>query len=328
MDASVRALNPAIADVAPAGGGRSVAAFHLVPPAQTAIDFMLWASLGLGFLIWFSRRRVAVATWVVASPARSFARPEASDLALAALDGALSVAVWATLAFTLWLKLSTGRAVFLLQPCHISNLVLCLLTLAAGRGRWGVVAARAFWVDLLAKYGTAAALIVPDIGPAPAWGEVSCFFIQHWVLCLLPAVWLLRRRFDVYHGTPGAVLFAWGAVAALHFGLLLPVSVATGRNVNYMMAPPRGVLPSFLPPAFVTTYYRTVISTMGVPIAAAVRALAVAPLVTLGIALTPGGEAVPAKSHASASESEARTPAGEVKERAPGRRRSPRSRRR
>ena len=302
LDLAVRSLNPSIADVAPTGVGRSVAAFWLVPPAQTAVDFAVWTSLGVFLLTWPSRLRT---TWVVASPARVYERMSAADFVLAAVDGALSMAAWATLAFTIWLKLSTGRAVFLLQPCHISNLLLCMLTLASGQGRWRNVAARAFWIDLLAKYGTAAALIVPDIGPTPAWGEVACFFVQHWVLCLLPAVWLLRRRFDVFVGTPGAVLFAWAAVAALHFGLLLPVSVFTGRNVNYMMAPPRGAYPA----AFSRTYYRSIIAAAGVPIAAAVRALAVAPLTTLGIALTPtsepAGDDVPVKKRSKVEDSQA-----------------------
>jgi len=213
------------------------------------------------------------------------------------VDVALRVSVWATAVSTLYIKLVTGRAIFLLQPCHISNALLCALTLIDARGPLGELSSRALWVDLLAKYGTAAALIVPDVGPAPIWGETFSFFFQHWVLCLLPAVWLLRRRFTLFTGTR-ALLFAWACTCALHFCVLLPVTLLAGMNVNYMGAPPPGVFPHNLLP---TEYYRSCIAVAGIGMAAGMRYLVVAPLATLGEALaaagaSDGGEDMPAKS--------------------------------
>jgi hypothetical protein len=270
---------------------RSTNAFWLVPPAQTAADFFLW-TLFFAYLLWaLPRPRARLwplprsALWLEAVPASApapmpWSAAGAAQAALFAADMALRAAAWCTAASTLWIKLSTGRGLFLLQPCHLSNALLCALTVVDARGRWGGVAARALWVDVLAKYGTMAALIWPDIGPSPVYGERTSFFVQHWVLTLLPAVWLLRRRFAFFAG-PRALAYGWAAVGALHVGFLLPAGALTGNNLNYMFAPPPGVYPRALP----LLYYRSFSATAGIAIAAAMRYGLAAPLATLGGAL-------------------------------------------
>jgi hypothetical protein len=331
LDALLSRAFPLVRPGAERPSDRSTSAFWLVPPAQTAADFLLW-SLFFAWLLWaLPRARARLwplprsALWLEAVPASApapapLSAAGAAQAALWLVDMALRAAVWCTAASTLWIKLSTGRGLFLLQarcarsrgagvlrarcraprralltppsslpppqPCHLSNALLCALTVVDARGRWGGVAARALWVDLLAKYGTMAALVWPDIGPSPVFGETASFFVQHWVLTLLPAVWLLRRRFALFRGAR-ALAYAWAAVGALHFGLLLPVGALTGNNINYMFAPPPGVYPRALP----LLYYRSAIAVAGVPIAVAMRYGLVAPLATLGGALAAAAEA-------------------------------------
>lgn len=267
-------------------------AYWLTSPAQAGADLIGWTSL-LAVVFWVFFREDSARLWRVAVqpalPASGFLHT-----VLAVADVTLRGSVWATAASTLYIKIVTNRAIFLLQPCHISNALLCVLTLVDARGPWGVWAARALWVDLLAKYGTAAALIVPDVGPSPIWGETFSFFFQHWVLCLLPAVWLLRQRFALFTGAR-AVLFAWACISALHFCLLLPVTLLFGMNVNYMAAPPPGVFPRNILPI---EYYRSCIAVAGIGMAAGMRFLVVAPLATVGeviAAYSDSAEKLPAK---------------------------------
>ena len=278
-DAAARWVNPSL-PFAPPPPTRATDAHWLVPPAHTVADWAAWSLLFFAVLALLPSRACGGrrALWRVAVPAA----PQAASGAAAAADAALRAGVWATAASTLWLKLSTGRGLFLLQPCHLSNALLCALTLAPGGGGGGgggdSLAARAAWVDALAKYGTAAALLWPDIGPDPAPGEVTSFFLQHALLCALPALWIARRRYPLYAGAR-ALAYAWAVVGAIHFAALLPASVLAGKNVNYMMMPPPGVYPKSLAPI---AWYRSVIALAGIPLALAMRYAVLAPIAAVG----------------------------------------------
>lgn len=282
LDAAVRAMAPRVLPALDASD--DTRAFWLTSPAQMGADFLVWTPL-LAAVFWALLRDGPARLWRVAvSPAPPSTRGAVQAL-LAAADAALRVCAWATYAVTLTIKLSMGRAIFLLQPCHVSNALICALTLVDARGPWGDWAARALWVDMLAKYGTATALIVADVGPAPVWGETACFFIQHWMLVLLPAVWLLRRRFAVFTGAR-AIIFAWAVCSVQHLCFLLPVNLLSGRNVNYMSAPPPGVFPAALLPV---EYYRSFIAVGGIFMSFAMCLFFVSPLASLGEVLTADG---------------------------------------
>jgi uncharacterized membrane protein YwaF len=144
--------------------------------------------------------------------------------------------------------LGRPRLAYLLQPCHLSNFILLLLSCQ----RASAHAAWLFEFYLVSAYGALLALATPDLRGLdlfpfgwPGWEgytwEKVSFFVQHALLLLLPAVWIARRRFDLVK-PPSAdwqgCLTMWAVFSAMHWDLFAPVSYATGHNLNYMLAPP------------------------------------------------------------------------------------------
>jgi hypothetical protein len=63
-------------------------------------------------------------------------------------------------------------------------------------------------------------------------GERILFYVQHVTLVVAPLVAILCRRFFLYRPR---VLYCWGLMACYHWNVLLPVSLLTGTNLNFMM---------------------------------------------------------------------------------------------
>jgi hypothetical protein len=96
--------------------------------------------------------------------------------------------------------------------------------------------------------------------------ERFSFVLQHILLIVLPLIWVVQRRYDLYkvryalhcsryctssmsHRSPSLVclfgsqgfrptLMCWAAFFLMHLDLFWPVSLFTLSNVNYMMVPP------------------------------------------------------------------------------------------
>lgn len=164
----------------------------------------------------------------------------------------LQVLCWACAAATLFYKGSTGRLIYLLQPCHLSNALLLLLTLLPRGSR---LATWLFFFNLHTAYGTWMAVLMPDLKNLILPGEVLYFFTQHGMLLALPAVWLVRRRYALFAHSARLTTLMWALFALLHFGVLLPVSLMTNTNINYMMMPFNGY-----PKALVPQLYRHVVT--------------------------------------------------------------------
>ena len=184
---------------------------------------------------------------------------------LRVLDWVCTAGVWATGVMTVYFKLQgdcAGRPklAYIVQPCHLSNFLLCVLSLL----HTTPASSALFELYLNFSYGALLALATPDtrgLDNLPlfpggdttyTWEKVS-FFAQHALLVLLPMVWILRRRFSLT-APPSvdarALLLAWALQCILHWGFFLPLSLATGHNVNYMLVPPGGPLWLLPKPAF------------------------------------------------------------------------------
>lgn len=79
------------------------------------------------------------------------------------------------------------------------------------------------------------------------------------MLILLPAIWIVRRKYDLYGGF-FPLLWTWTTFFLIHVNIFLPVSLLStnldteGRNINYMMVPPKG------PVRALKEYYRMIFS--------------------------------------------------------------------
>ena len=79
--------------------------------------------------------------------------------------------------------------------------------------------------------------------------------VQHGMLLLMPLHLLATRRFgERVHGGAALFAFSFAAMTMLHYLVLVPVSVMTGTNLNYVMCAPPSL--NSMPFSF-GTYYRT-----------------------------------------------------------------------
>lgn len=103
--------------------------------------------------------------------------PISQNKVLRWLDLALSVMSWFCMLATVWYKTRNGRELYLLQPCHLSNMILVFLTLARSKSY-----SRLFYFYIGISFGAVLAITNPDtrgLGEHPhCWYEVEMFFIQ------------------------------------------------------------------------------------------------------------------------------------------------------
>lgn len=264
IEAVVIGLNPALPLTKPTGPEADAQLlpppYHFVKPGLTGIEWIVVVAF-LFVLCWGLTRGGEKDLWRVAIPHRS--SPEGPNgigrRLLKALDTVLRVVCLACCALTVWYKIVTDRKVYLLQPCHLSNFLLGLLCLySPRRHHW---ARLLFYANLTTSYGTLIACLAPDTKSLRQPFEKEFFFTQHYMLLVLPCVWLIRRRAALYAGLK-LDTYLWAVFALMHWLIFLPASllrsggngIGPGANVNYMMMPP-----SVYPKAVPQSFYRPIV---------------------------------------------------------------------
>ena len=146
--------------------------------------------------------------------------------------GVLSVACILT---TILLKLTKPdpwlEIFFLLQPCHVLNVLVILMSFAPHKSRLGTAA---FNLYLYLMCATVFAMAFPDMRDRHPL-EIVHFWILHWWLVVCPYYFEVTAKYDLWH--PHFVS-GFSLNATLHWTLLYPVALLRGINLNYLMNPP------------------------------------------------------------------------------------------
>lgn len=156
-----------------------------------------------------------------------------------------SIVILASIVSMIIYKYQRDSLIFLLQPCHIFNFLLVALCLWPEESP---VRHALFHVHLYCCWGAVLALAFPDFRDYGMPFEVTFFYIQHIFLVVLPIVWLITGKFAIVsmRGNGFIVtLVAFFAHAIYHSFVLALVGLYTGKNVNYLMSPPTGILEHF-----------------------------------------------------------------------------------
>jgi hypothetical protein len=214
--------------------GEAMISYWYLTPAHQLLETVAVNAAFIPLVLYLGR-----APWRVGVPAASGGG--AGGVALALLDAVLSLTTVVCSVFTVYYKLQPDcagriRLAYILQPCHLSNLMLVVLAacLAAGRG---AAASPLFEAYLCTVFGAIFALATPDFRGLYLPLEVEHFIVQHLLLLALPCVWIARRRFHCYHDWRPWV-FSWAAMTLAHWDVFQPASWLSAHNVNYMMVPP------------------------------------------------------------------------------------------
>ena len=238
--------------------------FLPLPPLQHLLELVVFNALFLPFIWWLLQRPLVVDVPALPSghaaskgTAALASRARAHHWALAALDTVCTSIVWVTGLLTVYFKLREDcmgrpRLAYLLQPCHLSNFALCVMTFmrATPTTTW------LFEFYLVTVFGALCALATPDMRGLdlfpfgwPGWegytGEKVSFVVQHVLLLVVPAIWIARRRFALAKPPTAdwrGCATMWAVFSAIHWDVFAPIGYLTGHNINYMLVPPEGPL--------------------------------------------------------------------------------------
>jgi len=166
------------------------------------------------------------------------------------LDWFLLIATICSLSMVVYHKSQEGRLWFLLQPCHTLQALMIVTMMLGSQSRLAVLL---FNLYLNMFFSPFLGMVAADLSVYSQWMELESWAVQHALLCLLPFFFIATRRFPVIN-SGRFMVFAFTLEMFFHFGVLLPLSIFSGFNLNYMMCPPNGPLTSF------GLYYRPVMS--------------------------------------------------------------------
>ncbi|KAI8876117.1 hypothetical protein K501DRAFT_335526 [Backusella circina FSU 941] len=148
----------------------------------------------------------------------------------------MTLALICSLLLTLTHKIIRNTVWFMMQPCHMSG-VLLLFTLAYPNKR-SPVPHVFFNMYLHLQWGALAALAFPDLRGHSMIGETFNFFAEHILLLVVPIYMIYSRRYVVLPKSKEILFFSFFAYSFFHTPILHISSLMSGFNLNYMFAPP------------------------------------------------------------------------------------------
>ncbi|KAF7722479.1 hypothetical protein EC973_003099 [Apophysomyces ossiformis] len=141
-----------------------------------------------------------------------------------------------SLALTLTHKIIRGNVLFMLQPCHMSALLLILVMSFPDKS--SPIPHLLFNIYLHTQWGGLAALIFPDLRDHYLIGETFNFFAEHVLILAAPIYMIYSRRYLVLPATPDMALLSFFVYSFFHSPLLHLCALKSGLNLNYLFAPP------------------------------------------------------------------------------------------
>lgn len=163
-----------------------------------------------------------------------------------------------SLGITLAHKLIRGHGLFMLQPCHMSALLLISVMSAPEK----MISKVLFNVYLHTQFGGYAALAFPDTRDHRLFLETFNFFagkairvvwfiayiyilislpyIEHILILAAPIYMIYSRRYPVLPPSPSMALLSFFIYGFFHTPLLHACALKSGLNLNYLFAPPPG----------------------------------------------------------------------------------------
>lgn len=139
---------------------------------------------------------------------------------------------------------------YMLQPCHAESALLLYVMYTSNHK----MATRVFQISLHYMFFTTLAIAVPDLASLQLPFEQVNFWVQHYILVVVPIYLIAVRRFELSPSW-GLTSLAIGFGMFFHFYVQAPAALLSGVNVNYMLWPPPGV-----PPIIANAHYRIILT--------------------------------------------------------------------
>jgi len=144
---------------------------------------------------------------------------------------------------------------YMLQPCHAASALYLYAMYSSNHKR----ATRVFQISLHYMFFTTLAIALPDLSQLHLPFEQANFWVQHYILLLVPLYLLAVQRFELAP-TWALTSLSVGLGLLFHFLPQLVAGLLSGVNVNYMLWPPPGI-----PPWIANEHYRITLTLIFIP---------------------------------------------------------------
>ncbi|KAJ3338145.1 hypothetical protein HDU93_009945 [Gonapodya sp. JEL0774] len=139
-------------------------------------------------------------------------------------------------------KCYRGSLIYLVQPCHMSCLLIMYLIWSDPKQR---KTHTYFNLYVTIMWGAWLALVNPDLRNQTMFLEPEVFWLEHVLVAVVPLLLAINKRFILYPFTFDFVMASFLLFALYHSVVLSGMAVLTSYNLNYLMHPPIGPLQYF-----------------------------------------------------------------------------------
>ncbi|KAG0321506.1 hypothetical protein BGZ99_003889 [Dissophora globulifera] len=158
------------------------------------------------------------------------------------IEISVMITLAASLLITVYQKWTRGGLLFLLQPCHMSAMLLITILAGPKDKKWPHVLLNIYFHIM---WGTMLALLSPDLRDYNMFFEVENFFIEHYLLLLVPVYMIWSNRYVIWPASLDVALMSFSLFALYHSMILSTMALLKGMNLNYLLMPPPGPLQAF-----------------------------------------------------------------------------------
>ncbi|RUS22143.1 TMEM164 family-domain-containing protein [Endogone sp. FLAS-F59071] len=209
----------------------SIGGSWFITPAQHGAELIVLTAF-YGTLTWISGQRIFRKGNPLSNLLTTFHPPRP----ISTTERVLVVTLTASLLVTIVHKIIRGTAIYLLQPCHMSAVVLIAIM------AWPTKTSPIPHLLLNVYFHTAwcglSALAFPDLRDHHLFGETFNFFFEHIMLFVVPLYMIYSSRYVVLPPSLDLALFSWSLYAFYHSPFLILIALRTGENLDYQLAPP------------------------------------------------------------------------------------------
>ncbi|KAG0056375.1 hypothetical protein BGZ83_005291 [Gryganskiella cystojenkinii] len=206
-------------------------------PRRHTVEFVIYNALFLYTVRYFYRRALSPGS-PISTLFESYTPPKSKSK----IEITVLITLTTSLLITVYQKWTRGGLLFLLQPCHMSAMMLISILAGPKDKKWPHLLLNVYFHIM---WGTMLALLTPDLRDYDQFFEVENFFIEHYLLLLTPVYMIWSNRYVIWPLSMDVALMSFSFFALYHSAVLSSMALFHGQNLNYLLMPPPGPLQWF-----------------------------------------------------------------------------------
>ncbi|KAK5821630.1 TMEM164 family-domain-containing protein [Linnemannia elongata] len=206
-------------------------------PRRHTVEFVIYNALFLYTVRYFYKRAL-----YPGSPISKLFAAYTPPAKKSKIEISVMVILAASLLTTVYQKWARGGLLYLLQPCHMSAMLLISILAGPKEKKWPHIFLNIYFHIM---WGTMLALLSPDLRDYDLFFEVENFFIEHYLLLLAPVYMIWSNRYVIWPFSMDVALMSFSLFALYHSFILSTMALIKGQNLNYLLMPPPGPLQAF-----------------------------------------------------------------------------------